>query len=335
MKYYIGRIAINCHQTFSSVEYASDILIAAPGEVEAQRLLEKRASTRGELTTVQANSGAYEFPADDGNEDGSVSQFAYSLREITPVTFEDLQSYLEVVGNVDKGALQNQKQSEAVKTVARRLGDNLQKQGTPVAHSALLHAVSASLGETDWQVLLNKQPGSPARAEPESQWPTGNWPKGPLGDASKIPFEARINAIWLTHGDIALAARLLHVAPGALLDTLEHPMEADTAFCGRHPDWKPEHSLAMSLGMAPEMGRLYHVEWHGEAGGRFRLKGFVGKEQLFALDNRENEFYPTLRLVKDFPTEFQQVNTAAACLNALLSWSYAEMRHESGKRQGS
>lgn len=79
--------------------------------------------------------------------------------------------------------------------------------------------------------------------------PQGNPKKEPLRKAQDIDFASRVDAIWLADGDVALAARLLHVDGEDLMGSFTDAGEADVAFCSRPANWKPEYSLARDYGI--------------------------------------------------------------------------------------
>jgi len=82
--------------------------------------------------------------------------FPDSVRLISPLAFEELAAFLPVLRDPKETlpeSVVGQDLPEAVKTMARRIGEQLRGAGIDVAHSRLLKALAASLGKTDWQVL--------------------------------------------------------------------------------------------------------------------------------------------------------------------------------------
>lgn len=147
MKYYIGRIAVQQ----ADYESFSDACIAAENEAQAWSLLQQRA-----LLFVDAPA---EFDSNGDARFEGVKALAvrpHHLHEVSAVTFQEMGQVLPVFGAPGKGDLTEESTDERVKTLARRLGAQLGKLGAKVPHGKLLHAVAASLGETDWQTLLHK-----------------------------------------------------------------------------------------------------------------------------------------------------------------------------------
>lgn len=273
MKYYIGRVVINDHE--SRREYHSDACIAANDEAQAQSLLDTRAAFWGGDDARKDNSGGYVF-----DEDGAAfTVFAYSLKEISPATFDEMANILPVIGDVAKAPVTGADLPEVVKTVARRIGDQLAKRKVAVSSVSVLEALSASLGAKNWAELKARvsKPQLPA----EDSLPRGNPYKGPLRDAKDIEFSARVDALWLTDGDVALAAQLLRTEPESLMQSFVDAMDADVAFCSRPANWSPEHSLARDFGIKADIAHL---------GYKVRVEhNYPGSAQVTALTPDGNE----------------------------------------------
>ncbi|MBC8742751.1 hypothetical protein F6X40_40440 [Paraburkholderia sp. UCT31] len=56
--------------------------------------------------------------------------------------------------------------TQQVKEIAQSIGKNLRSKGVRVAHSQVLHAVSAAIGETDWHCLRSKEAEKRAETAP-------------------------------------------------------------------------------------------------------------------------------------------------------------------------
>ncbi len=153
MKYYVGSVAITDHE--SRREYERICVIAARTETAAQQLVNEWAQHWDD--DGEPDGAGWEFSAGDRGylvEPGTV-------RPITAAAFDAMRHH--VVSFVQAGqpeTLADEPADERVKTLARRIGEQLKKHDAKVAHGKLLHAVAASLGETDWQVLLHKRPAA-------------------------------------------------------------------------------------------------------------------------------------------------------------------------------
>lgn len=165
MKYYIGRLQV-CD---GEREYFPDACIAAENKNQAETLLETRAQLfGGDDATERQVDGSYWFA------DNTFWARPHGLMEVSAVTFQEMAKGLPVFGNQTVGNLEAESQDERVQTLARRIGAQLAKHDAKVSHSKLLHAVAASLGETDWQVLLHKKEPSPvSESVPEVE--TSDW----------------------------------------------------------------------------------------------------------------------------------------------------------------
>lgn len=165
MKYYIGRVVVWQEE----YESFSDACIAAENEAQAWGLLQQRA-----LLFVDAPA---EFDSNGDARFAGIETLAVRpqrLHEVSAITFQEMGQVLPVFGDTGKGDLAEETPDERVKTLARRIGAKLVKLEAKVAHGKLLHAVAASLGETDWQVLLHKVQPTPAGGVTADK-PQGAW----------------------------------------------------------------------------------------------------------------------------------------------------------------
>ena len=314
MKYYIGTLCV----VSSTTEQMSPVCIAAANEAQANALLEQSAANYwcGE-PGMPCGERSYHWP-----RCGRVT--AASVKEVSPVTFEQMRELLPTVGDTAKLSIEQQDDTEQTRTLALRLGNQLKRLGCKVSHGKLLHAVAASLGDTDWQVLktraqrqVSRMPEAVASAD-EPWLPNGNWPTTPLRDAETLAFMDRVNAIWLTHGDVRLAAKLLHVDPQALMGSFHSAGEADVAFCSRSPDWKPEDSLAPDFAQRCEEGRTFRVEVTAHADGHHELQGYVGDRRVIQMDNRLDRLNWNLGMSSCLPNAFWEAKRVQACIDSVF-----------------
>lgn len=308
MKYYIGRLVLNDHD--SNREYTSDLCIAANDEPQARALLEQRASTWGWSQGEKNAAGGYRF----NEEGGIVVVHPYSVREVSPQTFDEMTALLHTVGPNDKAPVDGADMPETLKTLARRVGAQLKKLGIEAPQGKLLQALSASLDVVQWEVLKAKASGK--RPAEWGTLPTGEY-KGALRSAKSVEFSARVDAIWLTEGDVALAARLLRVHPEDLMASFEHAMDADTAFCGRHPDWLPEHSLSRDFGAKAEVGRTFEVRVERRYTNSYQVTGLVEGKEVIAFNNHiSGEWHLAMCAVPN--GDFSSVRRILACQEEAL-----------------
>lgn len=165
------------------------------------------------------------------------------------------------------------------------------------------------------EVFASAAKGNGKRAA-DSTLPRGNPKQEPLRRAQDIDFAARVDALWLTDGDVAMAAKLLHVDGEDLMSTFRDAGEADVAFCSRPANWKPEHSLARDYGVLADakfevlVQNLYpgHTQVHGwvdgqeaigfndHIGGNWHMTGMtVPRGTLDEVRNQLACYYETLR----------------------------------------
>lgn len=409
MKFFIGRLGVS--EGNSGAQHQDQALFVAKDEAQAKSLNISRAQMWGGDDGYAIGSTGWRF---HDRETGTFTVYAGDLLEISATAFDDLKDWLPVFGDRKTADAESQEPAEAVKTLARRIGDQLVKHDVKVSHSKLLHAVAASMGHTDWHVASKAQSNPPAavlalppevRVETkqlspghfqvdgfvnevrvieidnrlnENAWylgqsgalpfshlkavnvlaclnavfnevaalsgrnpasavatekpwfPRGNWPTTKLEDIRTFDFAARVNALWLTHGDVELAAKLLHVDPEALMNSFVDPIEADTAFCGRPVGWTATNSLAPNLGMFAMQGhqngfrtdRMLSLSYTS-----FHVDGYLGKTQLFRVTNAKDKRNPVFGWKTDaLPTSLREVGLLAECLNEALRQSYEELR---------
>ena len=145
MKYYLSRVFITEHG--SGLQATSDALVVAANQPQAEQLHQRQASHWAGEGRPE-HPGAWHYKTDDS----SFVVYQGPLTEISPSTFDELRE-LYPVTREELAALTEQYLPEQARTLARRIGDQLARHGVKVSHSRLLHAVAASLGKTDWQVL--------------------------------------------------------------------------------------------------------------------------------------------------------------------------------------
>lgn len=126
--------------------------ICAANEAQAHALVCAHAKKCVGEGAVQEDPRDLFFESESSNITVRISH----TKEVTPAVFEAVRDLVVVLGKADVGNLAAEPEDERARTLARRLGDQLNALQAPVEHSKLLHAVSASLGATDWQVLLAK-----------------------------------------------------------------------------------------------------------------------------------------------------------------------------------
>lgn len=274
MRYYIGRLIIS--DQVSRREHEATVRIAAADEAQARTLLDGYASGWGWSKGEKEATGGWRF----NEEGGIVVVLPHTVHEVSPVTFDEMAELLPTCGPVAKASVDSGNLAESVKTIARRIGDQLNKRGFKVTNSKLLDAVSAALGASQWAVVKSRVTGSLPMPE-RSDLPKGNPYKGPLRDAKTIEFAARVDALWLADGDVALAARLLRTTGESLLESFDNGGDADTAFCGRSPCWLPEHSLSRDFGIQSDLESLgYRIVVEHK---------YPGCAQVTARDDQGNE----------------------------------------------
>lgn len=409
MKFFIGRLTVV--EGNSGAMHFDDALLVAKDEAQAKDLNESRAMMWGGDDGQVVVGGSWWF---NSKETGMFNVRNDSVHEVSASTFDDLKDRVyNVIGDRKTAEAESQEPAEAVKTLARRIGDQLVKHDAKVSHSKLLHAVAASVGLTDWQVAKHSQAevkqavalpqgvkvevlplpdgrhqvdgyvddvriieidnrldtkswylgqagtlpwkhvdakralacvnavfakvdalsagkGNEVVTAEKPWYPGGNWPTTKLEDIRKFDFAARVNAIWLTHGDVELAAKLLHVAPEALMNSFVDPVEADTAFCGRMADWKPQHSLSPNLSMASWQGHPngFSISCSRSMGNQsfLEMDGYLGKMKFFQLSGCLDRVNPTFNWRGNkLPTSLREVGLLTECLNEALRQSYEEM----------
>jgi hypothetical protein len=197
MKYFIGTVRVRDGVR----DYREQVCITAPTAQRAQAWLTHKAAHLWGGDGEDLGDGAF------GYEQGAYVARAEALQEVSPLTFQELSGPFEVLGHTSKGNLAEEPPDERAKTLARRIGDQLAKRGVKVAHSKLLHAVAASLGETDWQVLVHREPGkSPQAATPpastEAEYDNLNGKVPGVGTLYRVPVsvDTTMSSLVLARG---------------------------------------------------------------------------------------------------------------------------------------
>jgi hypothetical protein len=191
MQFFIGRIRVS-HAHDSHLVH---VCAAADNQNGAERLFQKHARALGWGPFSANADGSYSFPKDSGKH-----VHVEETREVSAVTFQELaQSKWFAVCDSGPAAVLEDGLSDRVKTYARRIGRELTRLEAKVAHSKLLHAVAASIGETDWQVLLHKASPAPAPEQaPQEEIPgTGFLYRVP------VSVDTSMTAIVLARGNTA------------------------------------------------------------------------------------------------------------------------------------
>lgn len=149
MKHFLGTVIITDYD--SRREYERVCALAARDEAAAEKLLAEWAATWDDNGKQDDSGWTYSLG------DGAYHVMPNGVQPITPAAFDSVKTCM--VSFIEPGCpgqLLEESDDERVRTLARRLGNQLQKHDVKVPHGKLLHAVAASLGETDWQVLLAK-----------------------------------------------------------------------------------------------------------------------------------------------------------------------------------
>jgi hypothetical protein len=155
MAFFVGKLMATLQGEF---QFSQHVCVVAKNITQAVRLLEDCAKNYPDGVTHDGGSW--------GAQD--VKVLSASVQAISKVTFDEMSTMLPVYGNSPKeGNLEEESPAEQARTLAMRLAEHLKRHGQEVSHSRLLHAVSASLGETDWHVLLSKdaKSGKPAESD--------------------------------------------------------------------------------------------------------------------------------------------------------------------------
>lgn len=148
---FIGTVLVYDHE--SCREYERQCVIAAKTDQGGKKLLADWAANWDGQNLGKPDTCGWLY--DIGKACYKVTP--YAVQAITPAAFDSVRHYMTTFIEPDcPGQLADETQDEKVKTLARRLGNHLEKTGMKVPHSKLLHAVSASLGESDWHVLRAK-----------------------------------------------------------------------------------------------------------------------------------------------------------------------------------
>jgi transposase InsO family protein len=288
MKYYIGHLVIL--DDASGREYSRHVCVVAANEDAAKRELDAFAA--GWDSGGRPDSrGGWRY----GDEGATYAVMPFSLREVSAATLDEMAEILTPLGDISKVSLADKEPAAAVKAVCHRLGEHLAGQGVSVSPSRLLRAASAALGATGWDQLKARVQGkTPAKPQPAvlGGLPRGNAKSQPLRRADELDFAARVDAIWLADGDVALAAQLLHVDGEDLMGSFKDAHEADVAFCSRPANWKPEHSLARDYGILAEAD--FKVVTEHPHVGHTQVQGwFKGQDAIVFNDHIDGRWHLT------------------------------------------
>lgn len=147
MKYFLGSTLVNDN----GVSHEAYALFVAATQASAMLLLEARCSVFAGDDGVEVDKGFWSF------RDGRITTKVGILKEISPVGYASLSEVHPVFKSTDKGLISSGELAENVKTLTHRIGGQLKKMSVDVPHGKLLNAVAASMGETDWAVVLNKK----------------------------------------------------------------------------------------------------------------------------------------------------------------------------------
>ena len=145
MAFFVGKLKATSQGEF---EFSQYVCIVAKNITQAVRLLEDCAKNYPDSVIHDGGNWAFQ----------DVKVLASSVQAISKVTFDEMSKLLPVYRRPQdtEGNLEEESPAEQARTLAMRLAEHLKRHGHEVSHSRLLHAVSASLGETDWHVLLSK-----------------------------------------------------------------------------------------------------------------------------------------------------------------------------------
>jgi hypothetical protein len=145
MAFFVGTLKVN----LGEFPVNQQVCIIAKNSSQASSLLDECASNYAENGVHEGSSWVFQ---------DELSVEARMVYPISKVTFDEMSQFLPIYCRPQdrEGNLEEESVSEQARTLALRLGEHLKRHGEAVSHNRLLHAVSASLGETDWHVLLSK-----------------------------------------------------------------------------------------------------------------------------------------------------------------------------------
>jgi len=152
MKYYYGIIALSGDR----ISFHAPCLIVATNEANAlEKLNDQAAYLYGKSVTKAP--GVYHF------EDCGYTAVVQGVAEMSASSYQEMARLSGIAISEVPSQLAEEDTTEQVRTLARRVGSHLAHHGAKVPHSKLLHAIAASIGETDWQVLTHRH--APATVE--------------------------------------------------------------------------------------------------------------------------------------------------------------------------
>lgn len=158
VKTYLGTLALKCDGVHSSARY----LVVANSLEQAREILDAQAAMYwSEPEDSEAKDDGWYF-----YKDMDAWAHANALHEIGLATYWDLKDALPVRSGVPLDKIPTlEEASQECSKAAQALRAALASKGVEVKQSVLLHAIAASVGETNWQALRSKV----ARAAAERQ----------------------------------------------------------------------------------------------------------------------------------------------------------------------
>ncbi|PNG50336.1 MULTISPECIES: hypothetical protein [unclassified Variovorax] len=194
MQFFIGRLRV----TDANDSHAVNCCASAKDRHEAEELFARRARTYGWGPFTVSADGSFSFKEDRGR-----NVRVEEVLEVSAVTFQELaqSKWFDVCDSGPAAVLECEEPSERVRTLSRRIGRQLTKMDAKVAHSKLLHAVAASIGETDWQVLVHQR--TPTVCSAPDQAPHSQTEIPGTGFLYRVPVsvDTSMTAIVLARGD--------------------------------------------------------------------------------------------------------------------------------------
>ncbi len=181
MRFYVGTVAIHDGHR----KYREFVCIKANNERQAKAWLEHEAAHLWGGTGEKLPDGAFRY------ESGAYVASPAEVSEINAVTFEVLSQLHKVLGGGAGSQLEDEAMPERVRTLALRIGRQLSKLDAKVPHTKLLHAVAASLGESDWQVLVHS-----TSAEPQAPQATDEQGSGWTANSGAQPYIPGSGYLW-------------------------------------------------------------------------------------------------------------------------------------------
>jgi hypothetical protein len=145
MAFFVGTLKVN----LGEFPVNQQVCIIAKNSSQASSLLDECAANYADNGVHEGSSWVFQ---------DELSVEARMVYPISKVTFDEMSQVLPIYCRPQdpEGNLAEESLAEQARTLALRLGEHLKRHGESVSHNRLLHAVAASLGETDWHVLLSK-----------------------------------------------------------------------------------------------------------------------------------------------------------------------------------